>query len=227
MRYPGGKGKTYQHVINLMPPHRVYIETHLGGGSVMRNKLPAERNVGIDADDRVISAWLTERRPGLELLCEQAEDVLARLDFRGDELVYVDPPFHPATRRRQRVYRHDYTESDHRRLLLVLRSLPCMVIVSGYANALYDTMLSGWGRRTFLAKTHADVREETMWFNFEPPKVLHDSRFVGDDFRERQTRKRRFQRLQERVHGMDPVERSAFTQWLNEAYPVGTRSASS
>jgi len=32
MRYLGGKGKTYQRIINLMPPRRVYIETHLGGG---------------------------------------------------------------------------------------------------------------------------------------------------------------------------------------------------
>jgi hypothetical protein len=193
----------------------------------MRKKRPAECNIGIDADERVIATWMAEAHPGLELFCEQAEEVLARHDFRGDELVYADPPFHPATRRRQRVYRHDYSEADHRRLLLVLRSLPCMVIVSGYANALYEAVLSGWGRRTFQAKTHTDVREETLWFNFEPPQALHDSRFLGNDFRERQTRKRRLQRLQERVHGMDPVERVAFAQWLNEAYPVNSWSASS
>jgi site-specific DNA-adenine methylase len=226
MRYPGGKGKTYQHVINLMPPHRVYIETHLGGGAVMRHKRPAERNLGIDADERVIAAWAEGKHPGIELLCDQAEEVLARHDFHGDELVYADPPFHPITRRRSRVYRHDYSDADHRRLLLVLRSLPCMVIVSGYANALYDTVLSGWGKRTFRAKTHTDVREETLWFNFEPPRALHDSRFLGDDFRERQTRKRRLQRLQERVHDMDPVERAAFVRWLTEAYPVYSRSVS-
>ena len=31
MNYPGGKGGVYQRLINLMPPHEVYIETHLGG----------------------------------------------------------------------------------------------------------------------------------------------------------------------------------------------------
>jgi len=36
--YPGGKGGSgvYQKIINLIPPHDVYIETHLGGGSIMR-----------------------------------------------------------------------------------------------------------------------------------------------------------------------------------------------
>ena len=36
MRYPGGKGKCYQHIINLMPMHDTYIETHLGGGEPYR-----------------------------------------------------------------------------------------------------------------------------------------------------------------------------------------------
>ena len=41
MKYLGGKGQTFQKLINLMPPHDVYIETHLGGGAVIRNKKPA------------------------------------------------------------------------------------------------------------------------------------------------------------------------------------------
>jgi len=46
--YPGGKGGVFQRLINLMPPHEVYIETHLGGDAVMRNKRPAERNIGLE-----------------------------------------------------------------------------------------------------------------------------------------------------------------------------------
>ena len=57
MRYPGGKGKCFQRLINLMPEHATYIETHLGGGAVMRHKRPAQRNIGIDVDAQVIDAW--------------------------------------------------------------------------------------------------------------------------------------------------------------------------
>ncbi len=226
MRYPGGKGKTYQHVINLMPVHRVYIETHLGGGAVMRHKLAAARNIGIDADARAIAAWASDPLSGVEVICKRAEDFLACYPFEGDELVYVDPPYHPATRRQERVYRLDYTEEDHERLATLLRGIPCMVILSGYANPVYERVLSGWRTRTFEAKTHVDVRTETLWFNFEPPKQLHDSRYVGVDFRERQTIRRRMNRLQERITRMDVVERSALMQWLHEAYPMTGRSSS-
>ncbi|MBK9053315.1 MAG: hypothetical protein IPL78_21170 [Chloroflexi bacterium] len=30
MTYPGGKGRTYQHIINHLPPHDVYIAAFLG-----------------------------------------------------------------------------------------------------------------------------------------------------------------------------------------------------
>ncbi len=58
MSYPGGKGRIYQELINLMPPHDAYIETFLGDGAVMRRKRPAARNIGIDVDERVIRRWL-------------------------------------------------------------------------------------------------------------------------------------------------------------------------
>lgn len=223
MRYPGGKGKTYQHVINVMPPHRVYIETHLGGGAVMRHKLPAERNIGIDADPKVVIAWPIQEAPHVDLVHGTAEDFLAEYEFRGDELVYSDPPYHPETRRQARVYNLDYTIDDHERLISILISLPCMVILSGYANDLYSTMLSGWRTRTFRAKTHTNSREETLWCNFDPPRVLHDSRYLGNNYRGRQAIKRRLQRLQDKVARMDPLERAAFSQWLNNMYPCEFR----
>jgi hypothetical protein len=101
-----------------------------------------------------------------------------------------------------------------------------MVILSGYANPVYERVLIDWGTRTFQAKTHTDVRTETLWFNFEPPQQLHDNRHIGNNFRERQTIRRRMNRLQERVSRMDAVERSAFIEWLNEEYPMNDRSSS-
>ena len=219
MRYPGGKGKTFQHIINMMPPHRVYIETHLGGGSVLRNKLPAVRNIGIDADHRVVTSRHFQQIPQVELVHGEAEVFLAQYKFRGDELVYSDPPYHPHTRKRVRVYRKDYSVEDHERLISILKALPCMVILSGYENNLYNSALEGWRTRTFLAKTHTGMREETMWFNFDIPQVLHDPRYLGHNFRERQTTKRRLLRLQDKVTRMDPLERAAFSQWLQNNFP--------
>jgi DNA adenine methylase len=52
MVYPGGKNGAgvYQTIINLMPPHDVYIEPFLGGGAIMRQKRPALLNIGLDLE---------------------------------------------------------------------------------------------------------------------------------------------------------------------------------
>ena len=72
MNYPGGKGGVYQKLINLMPPHDVYIETHLGGGAVMRNKGSAWRNIGIEIDPEVVKKWRKADTRGFKLIHDDA-----------------------------------------------------------------------------------------------------------------------------------------------------------
>jgi len=57
--YPGAKSQmgVAERIISQMPPHRVYVEAFLGGGSVMRKKRPAKLNIGIDKDPGVIHKW--------------------------------------------------------------------------------------------------------------------------------------------------------------------------
>ena len=214
MRYPGGKGKCFQHLINLMPPHETYIESHLGGGAVLRNKIPARRNIGIDKDPKLISEWHS-RYPGMcELVHADAVDYLLSHKYDGNELIYADPPYLRSTRRRSRVYTCDYVTSDHEELLVVLQKSPCMVMLSGYDSELYNDTLVGWHKSTFHAKTHTDVRQECVWLNFSPSRQLHDVSHLGMNFRERQTIRRRQQRLRERIQKMNPVERSELIRWL-------------
>ena len=56
MTYPGGKSGAgvYQRIINLIPPHRVYIEPFLGGAAILRHKRPADVSIAIDADARAL-----------------------------------------------------------------------------------------------------------------------------------------------------------------------------
>lgn len=67
---------------------------------------------------------------------------------------------------KHRMYRHELTPDDHRKLLAFLRTLEGMVVLSGYAHELYDAMLDGWRRVSTL--THADgarERTEILWIN--------------------------------------------------------------
>lgn len=216
MRYPGGKGKCFHQLINLMPPHRTYIEGYLGGGAVMRHKRAAQRSIGIEIDPAVMLTWADAT--GIELVEADAVAYLQSYNFEGDELVYLDPPYLPSTRRKQRIYRFDYTEEQHERMLEMVVTLPSMVMLSGYSSQMYDSYLRGWNSRTFPANSQTGTREECVWFNFEPPAMLHDARHLGATFRDRQTIKRRRERLYERIEGLDPVERHELLAWMQAKF---------
>lgn len=171
----------------------------------MRHKKAAQRSIGLDLDATVIERWRTEQAGTCELHHVDATAFLKTFAFTGDELVYVDPPYMPETRRRAKVYRCDYTEDDHAHLLNCLVTLPCNVMISGYDSELYNRLLAGWRKVSFPAKTHADVREEVVWMNYEPTSRLHDSRYLGETFRDRQTIQRRQARLRSRIDSMNEL----------------------
>ncbi len=68
MNYPGGKGLSFQKYINLMPPHEVYIESHLGGGAIMRHKRQAKRNIGLEINLDIINKWNATEKLKYELI---------------------------------------------------------------------------------------------------------------------------------------------------------------
>lgn len=216
MRYDGGKGACYPQLINLMPPHRRYVETHLGGGAVMRNKRPASDQIGIDLDPAVVNIW-QRRWPQLcHVVHGDAVEYLKTLRLDSHTLIYADPPYHPDTRRRARVYRCDYSICDHERLLECLTVLPCKILISGYASALYERRLEGWSVHRFQARTRVDVREEWVWFNYPKPEVLHDDRYLGEGFREREVIRRRQERLRRRMGRLSVAEQMSLYGWLGE-----------
>lgn len=225
MTYPGGKGRAYQSLINLMPPHEVYIETHLGGGAVLRHKRPAARNIGIDLDERVIARWTGSDRPDVELVHGDAIAFLRSFPFVGDELIYCDPPYWPDARRRARCYRHDYDAADHRTLVETLVELPCRVMVSGYRNDEYERVLGEWTSLPLRNWIQTGPITETVWLNFEPGSELHDYSFVGVDFREREGLKRRRRTHVRRLERADPLERGAILAELADAFPDEMRAA--
>ena len=105
-----------------MPPHETYIESHLGGGAIMKRKLPALRNIGIDLNEHALEQFQCDYP--VELLHGDAHRYLADFAFWGRELVYCDPPYLHATRTSGRRYRFEYEERDHIELLGLLKRLP-------------------------------------------------------------------------------------------------------
>ena len=283
MTYPGGKNGAgvYQTLINLMPPHDVYVEPFLGAGAIMRMKRPAKLNIGIDLDSLVISAWAAaqakvtvpaaiagngERRrqespdpartaasaendftrsPRAESddtgsqIAETAERQRQYLDlaslslpsgpgefsFRHCDameffrhgfaptpatLVYCDPPYVRSTRTPRDVYQYEMTDAQHLELLSLIKELPCMVMISGYSSPMYAKALKGWNATSFQTGTRGGrPAAEWVWYNYDRPVELHDYRFLGQDFRERERIKRKMKRWTERLKRQPLLERQA------------------
>lgn len=193
-----------QPIIALMPPHDTYIESHLGGGAIMKRKPPALRNIGIDLDQRALEKFQCDYP--VELVHGCAHRFLADYDYRGRELVYCDPPYLKETRSSARGYRFDYEERDHRELLSLLKKLPCQVILSGYPSALYDEGLAGWQSLELQVMNQGGVVTEKLWFNFSPERV-HWGRYAGKNHSDRQRIKRKAENWGRRYRALPPGER--------------------
>jgi DNA adenine methylase len=89
-------------------------------------------------------------------------------------LCYADPPYPHEARTATDNYEHEMSRQDHVELLNLLRSIEGKVMLSGYGNELYDTVLSDWHRverptkvQTGSAEKKSD-RIEVLWMNYEP-----------------------------------------------------------
>ena len=81
-----------QALVALMPPHSVYIETHLGGEAVMQRKPAALCNIGIDLDGRSLSSCVCDYP--VEMIHGGCHARLSAFLFDGTELVYNVPTEH-------------------------------------------------------------------------------------------------------------------------------------
>lgn len=195
-----------QPIIAMMPPHDTYIETHLGGGAIMKRKPPALHNIGIDIDPQPLSNF--DCAYPVELVNDCAHNFLANYDYQGSELIYCDPPYLMKTRTSKRRYRFEYTEQDHIELIGLLKSLPCHIILSGYRSSLYDDLLDQWHTNELQVMNQGGVRTEKLWFNFEIDR-LHWASYAGKNFTDRQRIKRKALRWANNYKTMPQAERLA------------------
>lgn len=215
MNYPGGKAKTFQHIINLMPRHEVYIEPFVGFGSVIRNKARCKKEIVLDLDHKVLNDDFFKINK-ITTLNKNAIDFLRNYPFEGHEVIYCDPPYYPSSRKREKVYKFDFSEKDHLDFLELVVCINARIIISGYESDVYFQQLKAWNFHSFNAKAHDGIRKECVWYNFEKPHELHDYSCLGENFRERQTIKRRLERMKSRIEELSPQERAYLCSWLKE-----------
>jgi hypothetical protein len=236
--YPGSKAGsgTYQFLINHMPPHSVYVEPFLGMGAIMRKKRPAPAgNIGIDVDIDVVHTFqlryarFLRSLPNSQVICGNALEWLASHHLPDDALVFLDPPYLMDTRSWQtHLYRCELASvPEHEALLRICVGLRCQVMITGYANDLYAQILADWPSYTYTNMTRGGPKVETLWCNFSLPGSLHDYRYAGANFRQREQIKRKKMRWIKRIQGMDSIERGALLEAIREIMPGMASSSNS
>ncbi len=176
----------------------------------MHHKRPGKRNIGVEIDPEVIGMWHSRNQIEFELIHGDAVNYLKSYRLTGQELVYCDPPYLRETRKRsKRLYKYEYTQKQHEELLEVLKSLKCKVMISGYESALYKESLTGWHTHTYQASCQHGVATEWLWMNYPPPVELHDYRYLGDNFREREQIRKKSKRWAAKLRSMPVLERQA------------------
>lgn len=207
MTYFGGKNLNgvYQTLINQIPPHRVYIELYMGSGAILNKKRLAEKNIGVDLDGSVLRGV---NLSNVEYYCEDALEFLNMYSFRGDEFVYADPPYLHSSRKSKNRYRYECDENHHIKLLHILKSLPCNVMISGYLTKLYETQLFDWRAIQYKTRDRSGAMlAEYAWMNYSEPQQLHDYSYLGSDFRERERIKRKHHRLKKKIQNLPEKEK--------------------
>ena len=112
----------------------------------------------------------TKRLRGVVIENRAAVEIIQQHDEPAT-LHYCDPPYVHETRseytlRTGKGYRHEMTEADHRALGEVLHGVAGMVVLSGYAGALYDELYADWEVRTRRALADGgQERIEALWLN--------------------------------------------------------------
>ncbi len=227
MRYPGGKNcaGTWQTIINQMPPHETFVELFAGSAAITRHKRPAARTILIDRDAQALEKLRLCLPPDTVISNGDAIEILGfSIDpercgdpWGGGTLLYADPPYMHVRSR----YRNDFTGVDHEQLLRRLAQAGdagCCVMISGYRTALYNRMLAGWRRLDFSVITRGGRKAvESLWMNYPQPLVLHDPRFTGQNYRQRENLARKKRRWTARIAAMPTAER----QLLLEALTAG------
>lgn len=163
---------------------RTVVRSHMahGTGSARMDRPTGFRSDGRSGTTNVAGEWadlpkaleaVVERVRGVAIRQMPAADLIAMYDD-PKALIYLDPPYLPATRsvksrkggERYHTYAHELSVNDHVDLLALCRRSSAMIAISGYPDPLYDGALAGWSLRTIAARAHRNsARTECLWLN--------------------------------------------------------------
>lgn len=232
--YYGSKGASgvYQQIINQIRPHDVYMELFAGTAVVFNSMKRSDTFVLNDIDPDVF-VFLCKTLIGADPL-RFSPDQPQDKEYKGHIIncdtwgylrtfrpnpatkycLYLDPPYPISSRKNAvEVYKFEMTDNDHRNLLEIVTEIGKLpnvdVLISTYKNPIYAEYLADWRLITFPARTRTYTATEYLYMNYPEPVELHDYRYIGKDFTDRQRIARKIDRKVKQLMSMPDLERKA------------------
>lgn len=234
--YPGGKSGSgiHQRLINMIPAHRVLIVPFAGKCGVTRKIKPAEHTILIDRCEKVLQWWDDwQRSPAgraVELhYCDGIEWLRYRFGLTrrpvtdvsatGDDgsFVFCDPPYVLSARKKTKIYDHEMSDEDHGRLVNIALRMPVPLMLCGYESPVY-VALERWQIMRHKVMGRRGLNSEAVWMNYLAPPRLHDTRYLGNNRRERERIRRRQRTVRNSLAAMGEQERAAMLDAIAAEY---------
>jgi len=170
-------------IYTMMAVNGAYGDTGSGFSftqSYTRNGKEARVNRWFNLPERL--SKVAERLRNVRIENRDAREIIDMFSDRPATLVYLDPPYFVKRRHKYVIDAKD--ESFHKELIEKCLSARCMILISGYNNSLYHSLLvqqGGWKRETIRTTTRDTSgrdynRTEILWKNPLFMKALRTGR---------------------------------------------------
>lgn len=230
--YTGSKGAfgMCEFLINNIPEHQGYYEVFAGSAKLFENKIIAKQsNVLVELDNTQTDILRKKYGDIASVFWDDAYIFLKdRLFFfTRKDFIYLDPPY-PASSRKSKapLYKCEMLEdSQHRKLLQLIKKIDANIMISTRRNRLYDTMLKGWYKKEFLTADRGGAAYEVIYMNYDISQMeLHQYDYIGNGSIDRQRIKRKAQRTLNKIVELPFHERSFILQEIVKKYAAEVKT---
>lgn len=220
----------YQHLINRIPPHTIYIELCVGQATINRAKRPAMLNLLVDVDPQINRLYQNANIPKEMRIQGYRADCVAWLKHTYPKIpvdpqfpcpeenifIFIDPPTDKDVHRKKNSNRHLMPLDSITELCRILVGIKCKVMLTTFVGSIYDGVFEnekGWHRELFTGySANPDGSDEVILTNYVPDEDLHDYSFCGTTPDERARIRKQNESLVAVLKPMSLLERRAFFQ---------------
>lgn len=183
-------------------------------------------NIAVDIDVKITNAW--SKIQGINAINQNCITFinhylqiipLFNSTSYNDIFIFLDPPYLKAVRTGNKdLYRYTMdSEQEHEKLLEAALTWPVKIMFTHYPSDLYDRILKNWRTKDIKAMSHTGLRTERLYMNYPEPDELHDYRYIGNDFRERELYKKMRTNMVNKFKRMSQLERNMVINSLHTA----------